>query len=30
MFIEEGDVLVRCWLYDDAIKMTRLQQEVVA
>ena len=30
MFIEEGDRQVRCWLYDDAIKMTRLQQEVVA
>ena len=32
MFIEEGDRQVRCWLYDDAIKMTRPQpqQEVVA
>jgi oligopeptide/dipeptide ABC transporter ATP-binding protein len=30
MFIEEGDRQVRCWLYDDAIKMTRQQQEVVA
>ena len=32
MFIEEGDRQVRCWLYDDAIKMTRPQpqQKVVA
>ena len=30
--IEEGDRQVRCWLYDDALKMTRPQpqQEVVA
>ena len=30
MDIEEGDRQVRCWLYDDAIKMARLQQEVGA